>query len=331
MFLAVIAAEPSTVVALVANGEAPEPLPHTLPAQIRCFDRWGNPTDTPTQSLRGITYLVATGDAQALLREALKTAPEAQAYGAGVEGLLQAMLRSFNQGTPPLWSLFSSLGSLAVLADGDAAVSAPRTTLRNDPALAKRFRLPGATLTAPPVVQSAGGSVGGWVELRANDLAWVITFSAVPDGPHDLWRLTTLTIVPRAGALSETQLKPATNLLKRWEQGVGMGDILSLRNTLADPPFCVLFAMPNPQVLANRDHFTTLLHGLVVQGMKKSSLSITHSAGAGGVATAVGSWEVDSSFMGPMRLGTTATLINDSGRWKLATLSVGPQLPQERQ
>ena len=47
MFLAVIAAEPSTVVALVANGEAPEPLPHTLPAQIRCFDRWGNPTDTP--------------------------------------------------------------------------------------------------------------------------------------------------------------------------------------------------------------------------------------------------------------------------------------------
>src|ERR1035437_5701724 len=148
MFLAVIAAEPSTVVALVANGEAPEPLPHTLPAQIRCFDRWGNPTDTPTQSLRGITYLVATGDAQTPLREALKTAPESKAYGAGVEGLLQAMLRAFNQGTPPLWSLFSSLGSLAVLTNGDAAVSATRTTLRNDTALAKRFRLPGATLSA---------------------------------------------------------------------------------------------------------------------------------------------------------------------------------------
>ena len=143
---------------------------------------------------------MATGDAQTPLRETLKTVPEVPAYGAGVEGLLQAMLRSFNQGTPPLWSLFSSLGSLAILTDGDAAVSATRTTLRNDTALAKRFRLPGATLSAPPVLQSAGGSVGGWVELRANDLAWVITFSAVPDGLHDLLRLTKLTIVPRASA-----------------------------------------------------------------------------------------------------------------------------------
>jgi hypothetical protein len=198
-------------------------------------------------------------------------------------------------------------------------------------ALAKRFRLPGAKLSAPPVLQSAGGSVGGWVELRTNDLAWVISFSAVPDGPHDLWRLTTLTMVPRGGALSEAQLKPASDLLRLWEQGVGKGDILSLRETLTDPLFCVLFAMPNPQVLVNRDYFTTLLHGLVVHGMKKSSLSITHSAGAGRVVTAIGSWEADSSFMGLMRLGTTATLINDSGIWKLLTLNVSPQSPSEKE
>jgi hypothetical protein len=327
------ATEPSTVVALIANGEAPAPLPQPLPAQVRCFDRWGNPTDTPTQSLRGITYLVATGDAQSSLREVLKTPPEAPAYGAGAEGLVQALVGSLNQGTPPLWSLFSSSGSLAILADGDAALTATRATLKDDPALAQRFRLPGAALAAPTVLQPAGASVGGWIELRADAKQWVMTFSAVPDGPdgsHALWRLIMLTIVPRAGALSEAQLKPATDLLRRWEQGLGRGDVLSLRETLADPPFCALLAVPTPQVLDNRDYFTTLLHGVAAQGLKKSSLSLRHVAGAGRVATALGLWEVDSPLVGAMRLGTTATLINHSNAWQLVTLSVGPQSPADR-
>jgi hypothetical protein len=223
--------------------------------------------------------------------------------------------------------LFSPQGSLAICAEGDAVINATRTTLRNDPTLAKRFRLPGATRSAPPVLRSAGTSVGGWAEVRGNDRAWAITFTAVPDGPDGRWRLITLALVPRADALSAARLEPATAVLRRWEQGVGKGDILSLRETLADPAFCVLFAMPHAQVLAKRDDFLTLLHGLLVHGMKKSELSIEHLAGAGGVATAIGSWGVDSSFLGPMRLGTTATLINDSGRWRLATLSVGPQSP----
>jgi hypothetical protein len=328
------ATESSLVVALIANGEAPAPLPKPLPQQIRCFDRWGNPTDTPTQSLRGITYLVATGDAQAPLREALKTPAETPAYSVGAEGLVQALLSSFNQGTPPLWSLFSSLSSLAILADGDAAVTATRASLKDDPALAQRFRLPGATLSAPPVLQPAGVTVGGWIELHADAKQWVVTFSGVPDGPdgaHALWRLVTLTVIPRANSLSEAQLKPATDVLLRWEQGAGKGDILSLRETLADPPFCVLLATPGPQVLDNRDYFTTLLHGVVGHGLKKSSLSLRHVAGAGCVATALGLWEVDSPLAGALRLGMTATLINRSNTWKLVTLSVGPQLPQDGQ
>ncbi len=151
-------------------------------------------------------------------------------------------------------------------------------------------------------------------------------FSAVPDGPHDLSRLVMLTIVPSSGAVSEAKLESASDVLRLWEGGIGGGDILGLRGTLADPRFCALFPMPNPQVAADRDYFITLLHG-----MKKSSLSIAHRAAAGRVATVIGSWEVDSSFMGPRRLGTTATLINDCGRWKLQTLSVGPQSLPARQ
>ena len=152
----------------------------------------------------------------------------------------------------------------------------------------------------------------------------------MPDGPdesHSLWRLVTLTIVPRAGALSEAQLKPATDLLRRWEQGAGKGDILSLRETLADPPFCALLATPGPQVLDNRDYFTTLLHGVVGHGLKQSSLSLRYVAGAGRVATTLGLWEVNSPLVGALRLGTTATLLNQSNSWKLVTLSVGPQPP----
>jgi hypothetical protein len=152
-----------------------------------------------------------------------------------------------------------------------------------------------------------------------------------PDGSHALWRLVTLTLVPRANALSEAQLKPATDLLRRWEQGAGKGDVLSLRETLAEPPFCVLAAVPSPQVLNNRDYFTTLLNGVVAHGLKKSSLSLRRVAGAGCVATALGLWEVDSPIVGAMRLGTTATLVNHRNTWKLVTLSVGPQLPPNGQ
>jgi hypothetical protein len=89
----------------------------------------------------------------------------------------------------------------------------------------------------------------------------------------------------------------------------------------------VLAAIPSPQVLNNRDYFTTLLNGLVVSGLKTSSLCLRHVAGAGRAATAVGLGEVDSPVMGAMHLGTTATLINPSNTWKLVTLSVGLQSP----
>jgi hypothetical protein len=324
------ASGPSTVVALIANGEAPAPLPKLPPEGIRCFDRWGNPADVPQQALRGITYLVATGDAQGLLREALKSPPEAPAYAAGAAGLVEALVSSLKEGTPPLWSLFSPLGSLAMLGEDDTATHATRAALKDDAALARRFRLPGATVSAPAVLQPAGLSVGGWIELRADAGQWVVTFSAVPEGPEAaqaLWRLVTLTVIPRSSALSEAELKPATDVLRRWEQGAGKGDVLSLRETLADTPFCVLAAVPSPQVINNRDYFTTLLHGVVANGLKKSALSLRKVAGAGHVATALGSWEVESPLVGAMRLGTTATLVNESNAWRIVSLSVGPQLP----
>jgi hypothetical protein len=87
-------------------------------------------------------------------------------------------------------------------------------------------------------------------------------------------------------------------------------------------------AATSHQPLANQ--FEPLLHGVVVNGLKKSSLSFRHLVGAGRVATAFGLWEVESPGVGAMRLGTTATLVNYSNTWKLATLSLGPQSPLDR-
>jgi hypothetical protein len=58
--------------------------------------------------------------------------------------------------------------------------------------------------------------------------------------------------------------------------------------------------------------------------MKKSSILLERTAGNNAVITTVGDWEVESAFMGPMRLALTATLARQEGAWRLLSLSLGP-------
>ncbi len=100
--------------------------------------------------------------------------------------------------------------------------------------------------------------------------------------------------------------------------------MLSLRDTLAEPAICASFAMPYPQILMNPDYFTTFLHGMVVHGVKRSALSITHMIEAGDVAAIDGTWEVETAFTGPLRLAMGATLLRQGELWRIVTLSLGP-------
>ena len=315
---------PSLVVALVANGEDPEPLPHPLPPETRCFDRWGNPATLPQAATRGITYLVATGDGDGALRHALEPETDPPPYEPGAEGLVRAVAKALDEGNPPLWTLFSSLGSLAVLESDGTALHTTRHALRRDPQTARRFRIPGAKPAGPPKIKRAGASANGWVQLQSDTRQWLLSFAAVPDGRAGRWRLTLLTLV--AGGADEQTVPPddARAVLQRWERGVGNSDILRLRDTLADPAFCAVASMPNPQVIANRDYFITWLHGLLSSGMKKSPILLERTAGNNAVITTVGDWEVESAFMGPMRLALTATLARQDGAWRLVSLSLGP-------
>lgn len=324
------AAEPSTVVALIAHGEEPEVLPRPIPAGVRCFDRWGNPTDAPAQAGCSIVYLVATGDAEAALLESLQPAAAATPYEPGVEGLIKALLGSLAQAGPPLWSLFTSQGSLAVIADDAGTAVACRESLRTDAALAGRFRLPGAPVpSAAPEVKIAGASIACWLEVAVGDRAWSMSLSAVPDGADGAWRLVTLAVAPQEAARPEATVNPALSVLARWEEGVGAGSVVGLRDTLTDDRFCMLMAVPNSNVITRPDYFVTLLHGMVGVGMEGSSIAVEKTVGAPGMVTAFGIWDTASPFTGAMHMGMTAIMLWDGESWRIAGLTVGPAMPPQ--
>lgn len=321
--------EPSTVVALIAHGEEPEALPRPIPAGVRCFDRWGNPADAPTEAQCGITYLVAAGGAQAPLLDAFQPAPAAATWEPGVEGLLKAALASLAQAGPPLWTLFSSQGSLAVITDDGGVAVADRSSLRADAAIASRFRLPGPPIPSAHDVKIAGASVGGWIDLTAGDRAWAMSFSAVPDGPAGTWRLVTLALTPQAAEPPTAARDQATGLLARWEEAVGAGSVIGMRHTLTEDPFCVLMAMPNSNVMTRPDYFITMLHGMVGVGMQGSDITIEKAAGTEDMVTLFGTWDTASPFTGPMHMGMTAIILRDGDSWRLAALTVGPGMPPQ--
>ncbi len=321
--------EPSTVVALIAHGEEPEPLPRPIPGGVRCFDRWGNPVEAPAQAGCSIVYLVATDDTRAALLESLAPVPPAAAWEPGVEGLVKALLGSLAQAGPPLWTLFSSQGSLAVLADDTGVTMANRSSLRTDEALAKRFRFSGIPTPLSNEVKIAGASVAGWVDVAVGEGVWSAVFSAVPEGGAGAWRFVTLAVAPRAVDQGGAGAEGAVALLMCWEEAVGAGSVIGMRETLPDSPFCALMAMPNSNVITRPDYFVTMLHGMVGVGMEGSDITIEKTAVADGLVMAFGTWDTSSPFTGPMHMGMTALMARDGDSWRLASLTVGPEMPPQ--
>ncbi|MBI5834144.1 MAG: hypothetical protein HZB16_17755 [Armatimonadetes bacterium] len=61
----------SIVVVAIADGAQPVKLAKALPAGVKCFDRWGNPTPPPTSVGRAPVYVVATPAQAGALQSAL--------------------------------------------------------------------------------------------------------------------------------------------------------------------------------------------------------------------------------------------------------------------
>ncbi len=341
---------PSTIVVLAADGAEPENLPRLLPPDIACFDRWGNPIAAPTQATRSLTYLVASGNAREELLRSLqpKSAksgdsnqfsvgrhPDVLGISGSENGLLSplfkpdiaalvdAALGSLTAGAPSLWTLFSTQGSLAVMGGGTKAVTATRTELRTQSDLADKFRLPAGTQVTGRVVQPAGPFTVGSFDLANGDNKWTATFAAVPDGPGGNWRFTSLTILSGDGQPSAEKAERVTGVLKIWENALREASTANLLETLSTGPCCLMAATLNGEyfMLANPIYLITMMNTAVLWGPAATSkMELSRVVISENVATVLGQWEVSSLAFGTAPYAITATLFEDNGAWKIASM-----------
>ena len=86
----------------------------------------------------------------------------------------------------PLFELFSTQGSAAVIATDDGFVAASRSKLKSDAALAAKFTLPKGTVVTGSKLQRAGGFVLGRVSLET-PAAPAAAPVVAQDTMRDLW------------------------------------------------------------------------------------------------------------------------------------------------
>lgn len=316
---------PSVVVVLISNGEESEDLPVSLPSNILCFDRWGNPADVPTHATRSPVYLVAMGEAEMELLKAFRGESLPEISQRGIQGLIDNTVASLTGNDPPLWMLFSSQGSIAIKSDLEGSIVRNRASLKAEGG----FQLPAGTEVVDRYISGNGGLYVGWVKLVSNGAKWIITFSAVQDGPDASWRYTTLTILQ-----GEQQDYPqeASHILKQWEQAMVEGDLLKLHYQLSREVFCgAISSLDNDiQVFTNPNYYLMMLHNSMGWTAPTESVMLPKIMSVcGDMATVAGEWKFVSPFFelyfGAKPFVYTATMLRSQGQWRIASLYACPQ------
>lgn len=322
---------PSIVVALYAHGQAPEDLPTPLPAGVCAYDRFANPIDIPTQATRSPVYLVATAQ---VTKEVLATLSGRDAPGPaapptdehGVEALLAETVRSLSSGGPPMWTLFSTQGSLLVTETNEGVLAACRYELKSDPGLARRFRLPGDVRLDGHSIRRSGELAIGLGRLTAGSSSspqtkgWHMTFAATQDGSGGSWRHTALTIVPDRSARPGAQ-SAVLNALRRVEQAVAAGDVWSLReHHHRDRFLCGLCKSDGESFwLSDADGYLQMFQTAMFFGPPRKPVLTPSKVMVGDSrATLVGEWRLISLFFGFTPYEVALTLIRADDDWKLA-------------
>ena len=312
-----------TVVVLAADGSESEDLPRSLPSGISCFDRWGNPMPVPTQATRSLTYLAADDDMREELLHAFTSEAPATESKQDVAALVDTTLSALCDGKPEPWTLFSAQGSLAVIADDAACVTATRAQFRADSDLAAKFRLPAGAQAANLTVRPAGPFTVGSFTLAGGDRKQAVSFVAVPDGPGGRWRYTSLTILPDAGQPDPQKTESVTQVLKIWESAILEASTLKLHDTLSAGPCCLMAATLNGEyfMFANPTYLLAMMNTAVLWGPATTSkMTFSKVVISGSVASVVGQWDVASMAFGIAPYAITATLFEENGAWKIVSM-----------
>jgi hypothetical protein len=317
------AREPATVAVLVSDGEETEGLTVPLPASVRCFDRWGNPAGIPTQAAESPLYLVATGEAQAALLEALrgpKPGEEKDSTGA----LGNRTLAALTTGAPPLWTLFSSQGAVAVWGSADGPEAVRRGALKSgalNPALPRD-----AQLTAQDWKQ-CGPMAIGTMRFAAGDREWSAAAAAVPDGPDSTWRYLSFSLIP-AASKDPAQNAEAERSLRAWESVMSTGELAALRDNLNPDAFCMVFESDvlGTAFWQNRDLLVSTLTGAMTWGKATvSDMTDLNIATDGTAAACTGKWRLSAPFYNTAPMTFTATMVKRDSRWLLTSFCGAPE------
>ncbi len=322
---------PCIVAVLFANGPDSEPLPLPLPEGAACFDRWANPIAAPAEAGQSPVYVVIAPDSAAALREAL-TGPEAPPVERRpVDELLGQTVASLSGGEPPLWTLFSSQGSVAVTtADGAPRVTT-RARLRADASEAAPFALPeGVALVTAPAVRHGGPFSVGQAALAAGDRQWKLAFTLVPDGIGGTWRYVSMTLLPDTGETDPATALTLQEKARTWESALATGDTARLYPHLAAPPCLAAAATLNGEyfVLDRMECLVSMMDTAVMIGPAKlSKLAFDDISAAGGVATLYGKWDIMSLAFGAGSYAMGGTLVNTDGDWKFVSICASAGMP----
>ncbi len=340
---------PSVVVALIADGAAPEPLPRPLPPGIRCYDRWGNPSNPPVQATRAIAYLVADTATSPALLDALRNT-NSETGPQSIRELLQVTARSLAGGDPPLWRSFSAQGSL-LLAPGTKAggdpplwhfnaqgslrlgpgtngpVAATRATLRTGE---RKVDLP--THSAPLEVTGLCDDAAGLFRIGSAEfetdgkLAYSAFFTATQDGPGDSWRYLTLTLIPADAAGSPDDRKAIEAIAERWAAGVRKGTSADLHGLFHDGAKCVAASTLNGEyfVFDDPEYLITMLNTAIIFGKAPiSTMKVQETAIASDTAVLAGRWDIASLPLGIAAYKFTASFHRTTEGWRLVTFCMG--------
>lgn len=317
---------PSTIVTLVADGNASERLPRPLPTGIHCYDRWGNPAAVPVEATRAITYLVAdTANAPAML-EALRTS-NTEAGPQSVQELFQTTLRSIVSADPPLWRLFSVQGSLLFTPGANGVASASRAMLRDNhvrDVLPKRL---GFLSLANLRTEPAGSfRIGSATIMANNQPVHTVFFTATQEGPENAWRYLTLAILPAGAAEAREDRTAVENLVNHWAQAIREGTSVGLHGLFHDDIKCVATCTLNGEyfVFDDPEYLITMMKTAMLFGKAPiSTMTVQNASIANDMAAVTGRWDIASPPLGIGAYKFSALLHLTNDGWRLASFCMG--------
>ena len=319
------AQEPATVVALISDGEEAEALAKPLPDTVKCFDRWGNPAATPTQATESPVYLVATGEAQAALLRALQGPPTKDA-GDSTDALAQRTLDALTTGTPPLWTLFSSQGAVAVAGADNGPDAVRRAALKPDGAAWAKLTLPPDARLTGRDWKRCGPLAIGTLRFAGEGRAWTAVAAAVQDGPDSTWRHLSFGLVP-SPTTDAAKSTEAEGAMRAWESAMSTGELTALRDTLNPDAFCMVFESDvlGTAFWQNRDLLVSTLTGAMTWGKASvSAMSDLQIATDGAAAVCTGTWSLAAPFYSAPPMRFAATMVKKNDRWVLSSFCGAP-------